>query len=190
MTVAAPTATSAGPRASLLRRLAALAYEMLLLASIFLVAGFALAPLVSTGAAPAGGRIPILGAPERTLLFAGLFGVGALYCGWSWSGGRRTLPMKTWRMHLTRRDGGNLDGRTALLRYFAVWIGPALALAGYVALQHTGAARAALLLLGVNYLWAAVNRDRQFLHDALAGTRLVADAPAGAARSDAPCGDR
>jgi uncharacterized RDD family membrane protein YckC len=179
VTGATPVATPPGSRASLARRLAALSYEMLILAAIFLVAGFVLAPLVSTGAGPSSGRIPILGAPERTMLFAGLFGVGALYCGWSWSGGRRTLPMKTWRMHITRRDGGNLDGRTALLRYIAAWIGPALALAGYVALQRTGAARAALLLLGVNYLWVAVNRDRQFLHDVLAGTRLVADAPRG-----------
>ena len=31
--------------------------------------------------------------------------VGALYFCWSWTGGRRTLPMKTWRLRLTRRDG-------------------------------------------------------------------------------------
>jgi hypothetical protein len=28
-------------------------------------------------------------------------------------------------------------------------------------------------LLAVNYAWALVNSDRQFLHDRIAGTRLV-----------------
>jgi uncharacterized RDD family membrane protein YckC len=31
----------------------------------------------------------------------------------------------------------------------------------------------ALLLLPVSILWALVDRDRQFLHDRLAGTRLI-----------------
>jgi hypothetical protein len=30
-----------------------------------------------------------------------------------------------------------------------------------------------LALLAVNYAWAVVNADRQFLHDRVAGTRMV-----------------
>jgi len=30
-----------------------------------------------------------------------------------------------------------------------------------------------LVLLFINFLWALVDRDRQFLHDRIAGTRVV-----------------
>ncbi len=61
----------------------------------------------------------------------------------------------------------------AAVRYVAGWIGPACAIAGYLALRPYGHGRWALALLAVNYAWAWVDRDRRFLHDRLAGTRLV-----------------
>ncbi len=161
--------------ASLARRLAALGYEGLLLAAVVLAAGFAFAPLVSP---PDPGDVHMLRIPSpaaRALLFAALFAVGSAYFGWSWSGGRRTLPLKTWRMRLVRRDGGTLPARTALLRYAAAWIGPAAALAADLALAPTGHRRWAACLLAVNYAWALVDRDRAFLHDRIAGTRIVVD---------------
>ena len=54
-------------------------------------------------------------------------------------------------------------------------IGPALALVGYATLRDTGHAGWAAWLLAVNFAWAAVDRDRQFLHDHIAATRIVAD---------------
>jgi len=33
-----------------------------------------------------------------------------------------------------------------------------------------------LVVAGFNFLWAAVDPDRQFLHDRIAGTRIVRDA--------------
>ena len=38
--------------------------------------------------------------PARVALFCVLFSVVALYFAWSWTGGRRTLPLKTWRMRV------------------------------------------------------------------------------------------
>jgi uncharacterized RDD family membrane protein YckC len=55
----------------------------------------------------------------------------------------------------------------------AAWIGPACAIAAYLALRPYGQGRWAALLLAVNYAWALVDRDRTFLHDRLAGTTLV-----------------
>ena len=92
--------------------------------------------------------------------------------------GRCSLPQKTWRLRLVTDDGSNLPRTVALVRYVAGWIGPALALAAYAALRGTGAARWATSLLLFNYAWALVDPDRQFLHDRLAGTRVVDDAPA------------
>ena len=60
-----------------------------------------------------------------------------------------------------------------MLRYCACWIGPALAIAGYVALAPSRHGRCALAVAAVNYAWASVDRDGQYLQDRIAGTRLV-----------------
>ena len=99
----------------------------------------------------------------------------ALYFVWSWTGGRRTLPMKTWHLRVTTANGTPLTGKTALLRYLAAWIGPALALIGYAILRDFSHGGWALWLLAFNFLWAWGDPDRQFLHDRIAGTRLVSD---------------
>jgi uncharacterized RDD family membrane protein YckC len=170
-----PSSPAAAP---LLRRVAALVYESLLLGAVLLLAGFlvglATAPLTG-GSASRSLQVPTL--PMRAFWFALLFGVGALYFGWFWTGGRRTLPMTTWRLRLLRADGRTVDLRTALVRYLAAWIGPALAIAGYAALAPTGHPRLALWLLLVTYAWALVDRDRGFLHDRIAATRIVDDRP-------------
>ena len=106
-------------------------------------------------------------------MFCGVFAAGALYFGWMWSGGRRTLPMKTWRINLVLRDGAAVDPKTALIRYAAAWIGPGLALLAYIALKSTGYGKHALWLLGLGYAWALIDPDRQFLHDRIAGTRII-----------------
>lgn len=164
------TAPTAPPPAGLSRRFAALVYELLLLTAIVLVTGFAALPLVSPGG---GGALAVPGLPQRVILFCLLFAVLAWYFAWSWSRGRRTLPMKTWRLALVRADGGQVSVRTALARYLATWIGPALAVAGYAVLRPTGLGAHAAWLVALNFLWAFVDPARQFLHDRIAGTRIV-----------------
>lgn len=162
--------------APLLRRLAALLYESLLLGALLLLAGFALAAAVSPTPAPLGLRSPqIPSLPARILTLAALFVVAGSYYLWSWTGGRRSLPMKTWRLRLVRTDGRSLDARTALTRYVAAWIGPVLMILAYAALQPTGHPRLAFWLLGMNYAWALIDRDHRFLHDRIAHTRLIDD---------------
>ena len=74
-----------------------------------------------------------------------------LFC-WTRSG--QTLPMKTWRIRLVTEQGKPLEVGRAFRRYL-------LAVPG--------------VLSGIGVLWALVDRDRQFLHDRLAGTRIVKD---------------
>ena len=160
--------------ASFLRRIGALLYEALLLVAMAFFAGFLFLPLVS----PRGGSHQTLTVPPifaRTLMFCVLVGGAATYYAWCWSGGRRTLPQKTWRLRLIDRRGGPLSRRQALVRYAAAWIGPALALAGYAALHESGYARNVLAFAALNYCWAIIDPDRQFLHDRIAGTRVVED---------------
>ena len=54
-----------------------------------------------------------------------------------------------------------------------VAVGVSVLIAAYLALRPYGHRRWALALLAANYVWAWVDRDRRFLHDRLAGTRLV-----------------
>ena len=75
--------------------------------------------------------------------------VFAAYFLWCWLRGGQTLAMKAWRIRLVDVTPGK-----ALLRFVL-----------------------AVALLPVSIVWALFDRDRQFLHDRLAGTRLVSAAP-------------
>ena len=88
----------------------------------------------------------------KALLQIYLFTVMAAYFSWFWMRGQ-SLAMKTWRIRLVSVKGTKLSLRQALLRYLFSW------------------------LIGITQLWAFFDRDGQFLHDRLAGTRLVTDVP-------------
>ena len=144
---------------------------------MLLIAGFLLAPAVSPApAGPADRLLPVPALPARIVSFAAMFGVGALYFGWSWTGGRRTLPMKTWRMRLVMRDGR--AAVTPAPRWFATarrGSVPRWRSAPTPRWRRRDAPRAALWLAAFNYAWAWVDPDRAFLHDRIAGTRIVAE---------------
>jgi uncharacterized RDD family membrane protein YckC len=162
------------PSAPLLHCFAALAYEAVLYSALILIAGFLTIPLLP--AAPSGvSGLQVPDLPARVLSFLVVFAAGALYYTWSWTGGRRTLPMKTWRLRLVRDDGTAPDRGTALVRYFAVWIGPAFAVFVVATLPRSGYSIYAVLLVALNFVWAFVDPDRRFLHDRVAGTRIVSD---------------
>jgi uncharacterized RDD family membrane protein YckC len=150
-----------GELAGLARKLGASAYEGLLLAALLLLVGFALLPIVTPTNAVTVSALRGPGADQpvpylmsrraRVASGAVLFGVCGAYCIGLWSGGRRTLPMKTWRLALRSTGGAPVPAQTVILRYFACWTGPALAIAGYLALAPSGHGRWALALLAVNY---------------------------------------
>ncbi len=109
------------------------------------------------------------------------------YFGWFWTHGGQTLAMKTWRVRVVARNGGTLGWPRALLRYLLAWgwFMPGLAVAWLLGAQ--GGMLVLIPLLNV-VLWAAATRfdpDRQFLHDRLAGTRVVL-APAAKPRDAKP----
>ena len=174
-----------GHRATLPRRLGSLVYETLLLIALVLVTGFALVPLVSPGAGPAT-DLYLPQAAGRWISFAGVVATTLAYCVWCWSRGRRTLPMKTWHLRLVTTTGGPVSVVRALARFLACWIGPALAAAVYLALHARGLGAHASWLVAFNFLWAFIDPERQFLHDRIAGTRIVDTAPPGIPRASAP----
>ena len=107
------------------------------------------------------------------MMFCALAGGAALYYTWCWSEGRRTLPQKTWRLRLVDCDEHPLTRKLALLRYGAAWIGPLCALAASMLLRPVRYVPFAAALLLLNYAWALIDRERQFLHDRIARTRVV-----------------
>ncbi|MGH8802558.1 MAG: RDD family protein, partial [Casimicrobiaceae bacterium] len=158
--------------AGLARRLAVIPYELLLLTAMALLAGFVMLPFVSPESAVRQ-ELTIPPLYMRTLMACILAGGATLFYAWTWSGGRRSLPQKVWRIRIVDVAGRALSWRQALLRALLAWIGPALALAAWPVMHVAGHGRWAAVFVAVNYAWALFDRDRQFLHDRLAGTRLV-----------------
>ena len=173
MTASPPAPGHPTAAAGLLRRLGSLAYEVLLLAAIVFLAAFALLPLISPGMPGDARALTVPSLPARIMLFCTLFAVLAGYFVWSWTGGRRTLPMKTWHLRIVAPDDHPPTRRAALARYLAGWIGPASTIVVYAALRPAPISALALVLLPLNFLWAVVDRDRQFLHDRIARTRIA-----------------
>jgi len=167
-----PARPAAGAEAGLWRRFAALSYESLLAVALVFVASFALAPWVSPEASRTH-AIDVPGPGGRIVSFIALVALGALFFGFCWSNGRRTLPMKTWRLALVDASGAPASPRRALVRYAAAWIGPALAVGAYALLATHGLGALAWPMVALNWLAAFVDPDRRFLHDRVAGTRLV-----------------
>lgn len=87
------------------------------------------------------------------ILMTHVFIVLGAYFIWYWSHGGQTLAMQTWKIQLTTATGTQPSMVQLLVRYALTW--------------------PSLVYFGVGLIWAIFDRDRQFLHDRLAGTRLV-----------------
>ena len=127
------------------RRLASLLYESLLMLGV----------LALTFMVP----YLILGvvwnvAPAGWVAWLHVYLVLGAYFVWYWRRGGQTLAMQTWRLQVVRADDGRSPApATCWLRYTLAW--------------------PSVLCFGLGLAWALVDRDRQFLHDRLAGTRIV-----------------
>lgn len=108
---------------------------------------------------------------------AWLFLVTAAYFIWCWTNTGHTLAMKTWRIKVVKPGHQRLPVRTAAIRFLLAWgwFLPALLVIRAFGLHGKG--EIALVFLAGIVAWAMTalfDKDRQFLHDRLAGTRLVA----------------
>ena len=101
---------------------------------------------------------------QRTALQVYLAAVFAAYFLWCWLRGGQTLAMKAWGIRLEMPGGTRVPPLVALVR---------LALAGLFVHHNPLLAFATLAISGIGLGWALFDRDRQFLYDRLAGTRLV-----------------
>ena len=125
------------------RRLVSMLYEGLVVFSILLI-GFLMPQVVLSGF---GWTV------SPRALWLHILLLLLIYFVWCWLNGGQTLPMKTWKLRIINADGSPLRPMQAVLRYLIAW--------------------PSILLLGAGIFWAIFDKDQQFLHDRLAGTRIV-----------------
>ncbi|MFP4280253.1 MAG: RDD family protein [Halochromatium sp.] len=130
------------------RRLAAILYDLLLLAAVLIMAAsvYTIAVVSLTGADLTQGSARLLFQLYLLLVILGYY----LYF---WTHGRQTLPMRVWRLLILRADGaplGTLD-----------------------ALRRLGFALLTLAPAGLGLWWMLFDRDQQTWYDRLAGTRTL-----------------
>lgn len=125
------------------RRLASMLYEGLVVFSILLI-GFLLPQIVLSGF---GWTV------SPRWLWLHVVGLLLAYFVWCWLNGGQTLPMKTWKLRLVASNGQPMRPLQAVFRYFAAW--------------------PSILFFGIGILWALLDKDHQFLHDRLTGTKVI-----------------
>ena len=149
---------------SLLRRMACWLYEGMLIFGVMFIADYLFSTLTQTRHAM----------DNRHAQQFFLFVVFGIYFVWFWSHGQ-TLAMKTWHIRVTDLKGGALSQQRALWRYILSWLWflPPLAVSWIFNIEVRNSL---FIAAGWVLFWALLSRlhpRRQFLHDALAGTRLV-----------------
>jgi uncharacterized RDD family membrane protein YckC len=159
-------ASSATP--SIKRRLACLPYEGLILLALLLISTFPFAGM--KGAALSGSMHAVL------QIYLGA--VAGTYFLVFWLRSGQTLAMKTWRIRVCTKNNEALTFKRALIKLVisALFYGPAcvgLVLFFFPARIHPAISAWLFLPLVATILWARFDVDRQFLHDRLAGTRIV-----------------
>ncbi|HWZ47668.1 MAG TPA: RDD family protein [Herbaspirillum sp.] len=151
--------------APLKRRLFSMLYEAMLLFGVLFISAWIFSTLLQQRSA----------IYLRHGLELWLFVVLTCYFVWFWCHGGQTLAMKTWRLRLVTRDGGPIRPWRALARFLLAWLWfmPGLVIAWLVHAQ----AWLLVVIPALNFLlWMLmiyIDPQRQFLHDRLAGTRII-----------------
>jgi uncharacterized RDD family membrane protein YckC len=131
------------PPAGLLRRLAAAAYDLLLLAGIVMLSSFVL--VIARG----GEAVPRGSLAYQLLL---LLQAAAFFTSF-WASRGQTLGMRSWHIRLESGTGTPPSPSIALLRF--------------------GLALVSLAPLGLGFWWALLDPQKRTWHDRLTGTRVV-----------------
>ena len=166
--------SATGTKAGLLRRLAALAYDVLLVIAVAFVATFAMLPLTGGEAILTSTQGPV-GHIYHAVLLLAVFA----YFGWCWTQSGQTLGMKAWRIRLEAPDGRRINWAGALVRFALgaalVWIA---ALGGWHLARPdgtiAGAGAAAMIApLVANFAWIPFDAAGRSLLDLASRSRVV-----------------
>ncbi len=131
------------PHCGLMRRLAAILYDSLLLAAILFLAGLPAAPIL--GEAPSFVAILLFRFYLLLIIFA--------FFAWFWSHGGQTLGMRAWRIRLQNRNPGPVSLWQLMLRFIV--------------------ATFSWLAFGLGFLWSLIDKEKLTWHDRYSMTELV-----------------
>jgi uncharacterized RDD family membrane protein YckC len=152
-------------------------YESLVVAAILVAGGFAFAGAAAALRVLSGSPAAIDAGPvERSLLQAVLVALLGAYFLRSWVRGGQTLAMKAWRLRIVRPDGRGIELGRALARFLLAGLPLASGAAAAIWLwRHPQSVLGWLAIApaAADLAWALADRAGQFLHDRLAGTRVV-----------------
>ena len=144
------------PRAGLLRRLAALLYDMFLVFAMWMILGFVLLFVFGLFADNTSelvdGQVqthPVL----LVLNFAMMVTSAAYFYLWFWRRTGQTLGMIAWRIRALRTDNQPIPLKQGLIRFIAAW--------------------PAFWLGGLGYLWLYVDKNHDAVHEKLSATKTV-----------------
>lgn len=133
------------PPAKLSVRCACMLYEALLLFAVCFICAYLYLTLTQQ-------KYPL--SPLQRHFFQGyIFFIIGCYFIYFWRKSGQTLAMKTWRIGLIQVNGERINLTQAIARYIFAWL--------------------SVMLFMLGFLWALIDKDKQFLHDRLLGTRLV-----------------
>ncbi|MVW71852.1 MULTISPECIES: RDD family protein [unclassified Bordetella] len=159
------------PTASRLRRFACMMYEAVLLFGVVFLAGYLFDTLTQSKHA----------LTLRHARQAWLFVVIGIYFILCWRRNGQTLPMKTWNIRLIDRHGQPPSVGKLIMRYLLIWplvlCAAAIVSAASVATGWRSVDMFIVVAPFAIFIWSWFDRDGQFLHDRLLGTRLC-DVPA------------
>ncbi|PCI21507.1 MAG: hypothetical protein COB62_03300 [Piscirickettsiaceae bacterium] len=126
----------------LIRRLAVMLYDGLLIIALFFVATIALLPFNQGEAFQ----------PNSLAYSIYLLVVSFLFYGWFWTHGGQTLGLIAWKMHIVSESGQAITWKQALIRFF-------------VAIFSWG-------ILGLGLFWALFNSKKLTWHDIASKSHL------------------
>jgi uncharacterized RDD family membrane protein YckC len=129
----------------LLRRLAAIVYDTILLAAVLFTATAAILPFNAGNAFR----------PDQYFYPAYLIGVSFLFFAWFWTHGGQTLGMRAWKIKVLTTDGKPLNWPQAALRFFSALL--------------------SWLFFGLGFWWILCDRQKRGWHDRLSKTMLYFD---------------
>ena len=150
------------------RRIICLIYDFLLILAVLFIASFIFHFIFSDTQATY----------FKPLFQFYLFTIMGYYFTWFWTHGGQTLAMQTWKMRLVSADGRGLTKKQAVVRYLFSLTGIFFFVAvnylfpiNFVSYQQL--ALVSVLIFGSGFIWALFDPDHQYLHDRLAGTRII-----------------
>lgn|SRR5690554_4177299 len=136
------------PTASLMRRLAALVYDSLVVMALYILVGF----LIQAVYAPFHSGEPIGEIPTPFVLSL-LFCICFFYYSHSWRFGGQTIGMKAWRLKLV-----NLQNKPMQLSQYML---------------RTAIGFFSIALFGLGFIWALIDKQQRSWHDMASLTRVV-----------------